>query len=364
MKVGDILEFGEFNDRKIKWEVLEKVNSSIYVVSTEILCQLEFNSNLSNDWLESKLKKWLNDDFYNSSFSANEKTIIKADIADKVTLLSKEEAERLTKKKDRQFGCCWWLRSPYDNSSFVWCVNDYGDIGCSFADGINGVRPALNLTFSKTHDIEYYRTIINIVDAEKTKDNNFNTVKNNDEIKLISERFKLKNIARKQITADGDNNQSQSASSLAELKVGDTFNFGEYAGRKMNWKVLEKDNSSIYVISTEILCEREFNSNLSNNWLNSELRRWLNVDFYNASFSPDDKIKIETVNLDKVTLLSKEEVERLMTKVDRILDTWWWLRSPHFDYGSRVCYVFSDGDIYGCNAGHSGGVRPALHLYY
>ena len=161
-----------------------------------------------------------------------------------------------------------------------------------------------------------------------------------------------------------ENTNMQSGFSFANLKVGDIFDFGNFEGRKIKWKVLKKDKDSFYVISTEILCNRAFNSNYSNNWSKSKLKRWLNGYFYKCSFSLDEQTKIKSENSENVTLLSKEEAEILMTREERKLNYWWWLRSPLSDCSYSVWIVSSGGDFYGDLAYSSYGVRPALHLYY
>ena len=69
------------------------------------------------------------------------------------------------------------------------------------------------------------------------------------------------------------------------------------------------------VISKYGIDTKHFDS-LSNNWRNSEIRQWLNSDFYNRAFSEDDKKSINFSNLsdvgtsDNVFLLSKKEAEK------------------------------------------------------
>ena len=131
------------------------------------------------------------------------------------------------------------------------------------------------------------------------------------------------------------------------LNVGDTFDFGRYNGKPIKWKILKKGDDSIYVISTEKICKKQFNDELSiyaNNWIGSDIRKWLNIEFYQSAFSANEKVKIGTVESDKVALLSKEEAESLMTMQERSINSWWWLRtagdSMHF-----VSCVLGDGTI-------------------
>lgn len=152
------------------------------------------------------------------------------------------------------------------------------------------------------------------------------------------------------------------------LNVGDTFEFGRYNGEPIKWKILRKSNDSIYIISAEKLCKRQFHNNWNedgaNNCTNSDIRKWLNEDFYSDSFTEAEKMKIGTVESDKVTLLSKEEAESLMTKDERASGSWWWLRSacPYDSY--YVWIIYSDGTLDYSRVNDEGVVRPALNLKF
>ena len=166
--VGDMVKFGRYPQtaggdvQDIEWRVLAVENGKVLAISLYGLDAKRFDDD-SNDWENSEIFGWLNDEFYNSSFNDDEKGIIASSDPGKVFLLSKEEAEGyFSSDEDRkcapteyarvngaweQDGCCfWWLRSPYPNySNCVYCVGsdgviDYGDD----VYGSNGsARPAL-----------------------------------------------------------------------------------------------------------------------------------------------------------------------------------------------------------------------------
>lgn len=155
--------------------------------------------------------------------------------------------------------------------------------------------------------------------------------------------------------------------SYESLNVGDTFDFGSYNGKPIKWKILRKNNDSIYVISTEELCRKQFHNNSnseSNNWKNSDIRRWLNGEFYSNAFTENEKDEIGTVESDKVTLLSKEEAESLMTERERASVSWWWLRSSYPRGSDYVWFVTLDGTLTTTYVSSEGGVRPALNIKF
>ena len=139
------------------------------------------------------------------------------------------------------------------------------------------------------------------------------------------------------------------------------------------------------VISRYGLDARRFDGN-SSNWANSEIRKWLNGEFYNKAFTDQEKKSIKSLNLsdvgttDNVFLLSEEESEKYFanytarqckaTDYAKNNGAWvsssngycyWWLRSPYPDIRNNVYFVYDDGSIYYSNViDFSGVVRLAL----
>ncbi len=174
LKKGEVFEFGKYDGKILKWRVLDTGSDSIYVLCETIICDKEFDDSedYTNDWSQSTLRKWLNEEFYKSAFDNKEKECIKETNSDKVTLLSIEDilsekewkneeewlddddieyfnsirAKGLISKQDRSLGSDWWLRSAYpDYSDYAWHVCSDGSLGGDYVDYTYGVRPALNL---------------------------------------------------------------------------------------------------------------------------------------------------------------------------------------------------------------------------
>ena len=155
-------------------------------------------------------------------------------------------------------------------------------------------------------------------------------------------------------------------------KVGDYIKFGNYPqtangqNQPIEWQVLSKENSKMLVISRYGLDTKRFDSS-SRNWSNSEIRKWLNGDFYNKAFTDQEKKFINLSNLsdvgttDNVFLLSYDEAKKYFADNDarrcKATDyavkngayvnsdngySVWWLRSDNF---FRVHEVGSDGSI-------------------
>ena len=157
-------------------------------------------------------------------------------------------------------------------------------------------------------------------------------------------------------------------------QVGDVIYFGTYeqdnnfsnGKEEIEWRVLEKDeNGRMLVVSKYALDCRSYHSSVKQiTWEDSDIRSWLNNDFYSNVFSSSEKSAVKTVTnentgnsdfnvnggnktSDKIFILSIDEAKRyLPNNIDRMcqatkyaeskgteLDSLthncrWWLRSP------------------------------------
>ena len=192
-KVGDIVYFGTYeqdNDttngkENIKWLVLAKEKNRILVISDKALdCRLYNPSWRDVTWETCSLRKWLNNDFINAAFSAEERVkiptvTVSADknqkhdtdpgnaTQDQVFLLSINEVEKYfnsdearkcaptayakaqrasTSDTYKTATCGWWLRSSGDGQTYPVQVDSDGDVkeyaGIVYTDN-NAVRPAM-----------------------------------------------------------------------------------------------------------------------------------------------------------------------------------------------------------------------------
>ena len=93
LKEGDTFKMGKYNSKDIEWMILEKDTDSLFCLSKKVLCDRVFSNNRSNNWDTSDLRRWLKNDFYNSTFSFNEQIFIERNIS----LLSYSEAQRISR---------------------------------------------------------------------------------------------------------------------------------------------------------------------------------------------------------------------------------------------------------------------------
>ena len=177
-------------------------------------------------------------------------------------------------------------------------------------------------------------------------------------------------------------------------KVGDTILFGQY-----KWRILEiNDDGTALIISQDILTKMAYHNRRTNiTWEKSDIRKYLNTNFYDKFDSTQQRAIITTEvqnpfnekyftqggvpTIDKIFLLSIQQAKAYFKgDLDRVarlkLDKdWWWLRSPgrypdHSAFIYRGGNVSMDGEVsvttYMNRAGMRfvnykvGGVRPAM----
>ena len=155
------------------------------------------------------------------------------------------------------------------------------------------------------------------------------------------------------------------------LKTGDTF---ELAG--LDWKILNITENGYMCLADKLEEHMKFDSSC-NNWQASDLRNWLNVDFFkklSEVVGEENIIPLERdlISLDgqteygicedKVSLLTVDEYRKYRKLIPNTDDCWWWTITPDStkcNGDSRwVRVVHPSGDVVYGDYGGSRGVRP------
>ena len=207
-------------------------------------------------------------------------------------------------------------------------------------------------------------------------------------------------------TTSKSESSSQKKDNNSDYKIGETIEFGNYPQDKdgtekpIEWIVMKNEGNQVLLLSKYVLDAKPYNEEFEKvTWETSDIRKWLNNEFYTTAFNKTEKAKIQASLIknednseygtsggndteDKVFLLSEKEAETLFSNeeeriakateyaeksgvyVNEEKAAYWWLRSPgdSGDDAAEVIYsgwVYRDGDSVYDN---SGGVRPALHL--
>ena len=392
--VGDFVKFGRYpqesgtEPQPVEWQVLSKENGQMLVISRYCLDARRFDVS-SNDWGKSEIRKWLNGKFYKSTFSGEEKariTRIKSFNHDNVFLLSDEEAEKYLNRDARKckptsyakakgawigknvFGCCAALSILLLLViGYAWTWNNAYGCGCCVAVSVL-LLLVIRLAWTCNNDCGSWW-------LRSPNPLNCNTVYNVD--------------CDGDVTTSNVDRYDRCARPALWINLeSDFIKFGRYPQESGNesqpveWQVLSKENGQMLVISRYGLDAKRFDGS-SNNWGNSEIRKWLNSEFYTGSFTAEEKARIISFNQDNVFLLSYEEAEKYFSDDDarkckptsyaKAEGAWtadngcgnWWLRSPNPASSNNVYIVRYVGDFGFYNNGvniSSGSVRPALWI--
>ncbi|MBO4901489.1 MAG: toll/interleukin-1 receptor domain-containing protein [Lachnospiraceae bacterium] len=191
---------------------------------------------------------------------------------------------------------------------------------------------------------------------------------------------------------------------LSEAQVGSNVFWGSYkqdssSGNEkedIEWMVLDRDDERVLLISKYALDYQPFNTSISGvTWETCSLRKWLNEDFLQEAFVPEEQERIlsslvsvddysengsssEITTTDKVFLLNIEEVEKYFsTETDRQCqgtaycyaqgaykaangNCWWWLRSPSI-WSRSATRVIDNGSI--DQGRHGGGIEVGAYTH-
>lgn len=165
----------------------------------------------------------------------------------------------------------------------------------------------------------------------------------------------------------------------AEAEVG---SFIKYAG--IEWVVLNRTASKVMVLAKHRLFDRAFDTNESNNWSKSSLRKELNnfndkgfqrgfehteninkndLVEYERDLTTDDGMTDYGKCKDYISLISCEEYRKFRKLIPNADDWWWTLTGDSLVYSRYVRNVISNGALDYSNAriGY-GGVRPLCVL--
>lgn len=158
---------------------------------------------------------------------------------------------------------------------------------------------------------------------------------------------------------------------FAGLKVGDTF---ELAG--LTWKILDITAEGYMCLADKLTDKMMFDEN-SNDWVQSQLREYLNTEFIEKITDEigEENIvsfKRDLLSLDgqteygecedKVSLLTVDEYRKYRSLIPNTDKYWWWLVTPWStacnDFDTVVTIISSSGNfcINYCNLNY--GVRP------
>ena len=257
--------------------------------------------------------------------------------------------------------------------------------------------------------IEFRKELERLKIGEKVEEQEENQNNDSDKEEILKELFRMREELER-LKAEKSKIQNNNIESekvvKKQYKVGDTISFGRYPQdedggvKPIEWTVMKTEKNKMLLFSKYVLDTQQYNEKSEEvTWETSDIRRWLNNDFYTTAFNDIEQSKIANTLVrtennpkygtaggndteDKVFLLSIEEAEsffindgerkakttKYAEKAGVYMDdegySWRWLRSPGFH---SICaaildyrgWVHEDGFCVDC---YAYGVRPALWL--
>lgn len=162
---------------------------------------------------------------------------------------------------------------------------------------------------------------------------------------------------------------------------GSLVTFGKYHEKELVWKVLCTDGPRCLLLAEKPVEYMYFHEERDNTpWSACALRRWLNRQFLEESFSIQERMNILLIahqnsvdprwgdangpdTRDKAFVFNLKELDEYLPKQeDRAIGEWWWLRG-HGCSNLNQQVVYKDGTIYENGVSSNSpdmGVRPAM----
>lgn len=395
---GDYIILGKIKGTDITWQVLEKTLDKILLLSRYGLTCKQFSNCSSSIWENSILRTYLNDKFLKKCFNSYETEMIVSDYIgvrsrnsqlptdtyDRVFLLGVSDVERYF-SNDSELVCCaadkgktqtceWWLRDSGHNTSRAATINKHGRVnsmGKPVGTSDVYIRPAMWIKPTGLYPICKV--------GEETVDNSMVFYKSEEE--AVREEST--------VSADSCNVSTDIINDWTFVTQGDIVRLGKWNDKDLIWKVVDEDECKFMLMSIYGLPNMRFHDVRIDavTWEMCSLRQYLNQEFFDQSFSKEEKCRIvevenidymasetETVvkTYDKVYIPSLDEIEHfgIETKdlVCRSIENnavtcEWWLRTMGKS-GKSAKVVDKNGDserhkrlVYGIP---KVGVRPVI----
>lgn len=141
------------------------------------------------------------------------------------------------------------------------------------------------------------------------------------------------------------------------------------------WKIIKVEDNKVYCLHKEFLEERTFDAK-DNDWKESDLRKYLNIEYYENLVTSIGKENILPITTDLISLDGQKEyghsedyvslltVDLYRENRDILPNTneWWWLATPWStksnDIKTLICVVSPLGNVYDGSCYGDNAVRP------
>lgn len=110
---------------------------------------------------------------------------------------------------------------------------------------------------------------------------------------------------------------------------------GTWDGKPIEWLVLCENDFDMLVISEISLGKKQYSAAGNSNWASSDIRHYLNNNFYKSNFTEDEKKRIMNIYLndactkDNIFLISISESDSYLSSDEVSKRGYWCTRTPY-----------------------------------
>lgn len=323
VKKGDIVKFGHYEQdgnyengkEDIEWIVAEVVEEKdgniIELISRYAIDTTSFYVQSAQDvnWIDSNIRAWLNKDFYENSFTEEEKEYISFEYVDKYSLWEcvdkvclfdcspQYEIEDLKRIKATKYAKERGVDT--DDEGYCYVMTSIVDV-YGFYDELPGSIQAVKISGLDS----WYS-------SDDIGDSLYLYVDPSTHGLGIVPKIKIYSCIDMEI------NREFKLNPLLTANVGDIVEFGNYeqdnsvinGSEKIEWLVVERNNEVLTLLSCKALDYKRINETVqASGYTNgiewsfafSDLYNWLNGDFYYGAFSEEEKKKMVMFDIEGV----------------------------------------------------------------
>ena len=174
-------------------------------------------------------------------------------------------------------------------------------------------------------------------------------------------------------------------------KIGEEIRLGKYLNKDIIWKVVDIKGDKAFIVTKECLFNSPYKENpicdetkelYASSYKDSDIRKYLNDEFYHDSFSNEEKkLILKTLvsngkdsceekendmlcedTLDYLFLLSYKEYITYFRNDKNDTIVYYWLRTPDYLSMSRALYVYEDKWVHRQGVHREYGIRIACNI--
>lgn len=144
-----------------------------------------------------------------------------------------------------------------------------------------------------------------------------------------------------------------------------SIKLGTWNGKPIEWIVLYENDFDMLVLSEISICSKQYSAANNSNWASSDIRHYLNNNFYKNNFTEDEKKRIVNVYLndvytkDNIFLISRSESDNYLSSNEVSKRGYWCTRTP---YNSTQIMRYNDGSCGGINSNATYATYPAMWI--